>query len=257
MSAHRKDLAAGIEVGVVGSRLLLTRSRPRDQTELDQARDPDHARSRRRSSRRRRLPPPRPGRRMTTGSQHHMTMRRAQLAASFVDDLGVRPSTPACRGPERRSSLVIGTFAGTAAISPLRRRHRPTAAAVNVDCTCATDSSASSTCQGRAPGIGARARHSGAWSTWPARCARPAIALVLHSTFRTNPQITEVSEMSDFKKGDRLVVLRLDSDETECHGSYAGERGLIMFVLPDHDDLPDPIEVGASRVFPEKGQRAP
>lgn len=63
--------------------------------------------------------------------------------------------------------------------------------------------------------------------------------------------------MSDFKKGDRVVVLRLNSDEIECHGGYAGERGLIMFVLADDDDLPDPIEVGADRVFPEKGQRAP
>lgn len=212
MSAHRNGLAAGIVVGVVGSRLLLTRSRPRDQTELDQARDPDHARSRRRSSRRRRLPPPRPGRRMTTGSQHHMTMRRAQLAASFVDDLGVRPSTPACRGPERRSSLVIGTFAGTAAISPFRRRHRPTAAAVNIDCTCATDSSASSTCQGRAPGIGARARHSGAWSTWPARCARPAIALVLHSTCR-------ISSCRLVGSG-RAWRLPVNSGSSDTTGSY-------------------------------------
>jgi len=63
--------------------------------------------------------------------------------------------------------------------------------------------------------------------------------------------------MSDFKKGDRVMVLRLDSDETECHGSYAGERGLIMFVLSDDDDLPDPIEVGADRVFLEKDQRTP
>ncbi len=61
--------------------------------------------------------------------------------------------------------------------------------------------------------------------------------------------------MSDFKKGNRVVVLRLNSDEIEWHGSYAGERGLIMFVLPDDDDMPDPIEVCADRVFPEKGQR--
>jgi hypothetical protein len=67
----------------------------------------------------------------------------------------------------------------------------------------------------------------------------------------------ELSEMSDFKKGDRVVVLRLHSDEIECHGGYAGESGPIMWVLPDDDDLPDPIEVGADRVFPEKGQRAP
>ena len=63
--------------------------------------------------------------------------------------------------------------------------------------------------------------------------------------------------MSDFKKGDRVVVLRLDSDEVEFHGSYAGERGPIMFALLDDDGLPDPVEVGADRVFPEKGQRAP
>ncbi len=65
--------------------------------------------------------------------------------------------------------------------------------------------------------------------------------------------------MSDFKTGDRVVVLRLDSDEIECHGCYAGESGPIMFVLPDDDgdDLPDPVEVGADRVFPEKGRRAP
>jgi hypothetical protein len=67
----------------------------------------------------------------------------------------------------------------------------------------------------------------------------------------------ELSGMSDFKKGDRVVLLRLDSAEIECQGSYAGECGPIMFVLPDDDDLPDPIEVGADRVFPEKGQRAP
>lgn len=69
------------------------------------------------------------------------------------------------------------------------------------------------------------------------------------------PQITELSGMSDFKKGDRVVVLRLDSDEIECRGRYAGESGLIISVLVDDDELPDPIEVGADRVFPEKGQR--
>jgi hypothetical protein len=63
--------------------------------------------------------------------------------------------------------------------------------------------------------------------------------------------------MSYFKRGDRVLVLRLDSDEIECHGSYAGECGPIMFVLPDDDDLPDPVEVGADRVLPETGQRAP
>jgi hypothetical protein len=63
--------------------------------------------------------------------------------------------------------------------------------------------------------------------------------------------------MSDFKKGDRVVVLRLDSDEIECRGCYKGESGPIMFVLPDDDDddLPDPMEVGADRVFPEKSHR--
>jgi hypothetical protein len=65
-----------------------------------------------------------------------------------------------------------------------------------------------------------------------------------------------VSGMSDFKRGDRVVVLRLDSDEIECHGRYTGETGPIMFVLPDDDDLPDPVEVGADRVFPEKNRRA-
>lgn len=44
----------------------------------------------------------------------------------------------------------------------------------------------------------------------------------------------------------------LDSSEIECHGRYAGECGPIAFVLPDDDDLPDPIEVGADRIFPEK-----
>jgi hypothetical protein len=60
--------------------------------------------------------------------------------------------------------------------------------------------------------------------------------------------------MSGFKNGDRVVVLRLDSDEIECRGCYQGESGPILFVLPDDDDddLPDPIEVGADRVFPEK-----
>lgn len=61
--------------------------------------------------------------------------------------------------------------------------------------------------------------------------------------------------MSNFKTGNRVVVLRLGSDEIELHGSYAGECGPIMFVLPDDDDLPDPVEVGADRVFPEKSQR--
>ena len=61
--------------------------------------------------------------------------------------------------------------------------------------------------------------------------------------------------MSDFKKGDRVVVLRLDSVEIEFHGCYKGETGPIMFVLPDNDELPDPVEVGVDRVFPEKSHR--
>jgi hypothetical protein len=63
--------------------------------------------------------------------------------------------------------------------------------------------------------------------------------------------------MSDFKKGDRVVVLRLASDEIECHGCYEGESGPIMFVLldDDGDDVPDPVEVGADRVLPEKSHR--
>jgi hypothetical protein len=66
----------------------------------------------------------------------------------------------------------------------------------------------------------------------------------------------ELSGMNDFKMGDRVVVRRLNSDEIECHGSYAGECGPIVSVLPDDDDLSDPIEVGADRVLPEKGRRA-
>lgn len=62
--------------------------------------------------------------------------------------------------------------------------------------------------------------------------------------------------MSDFREGDRVVVLRLDSDEIECHGRYAGESGPIVFVLPDNDDLPDPIEVGADRVLAEKSHHS-
>lgn len=61
--------------------------------------------------------------------------------------------------------------------------------------------------------------------------------------------------MADFRKGDRVVVLRINSDEVECHGCYAGESGPLVFVLPDDDDLPDPVEVGADRVLPEKGRR--
>ena len=61
--------------------------------------------------------------------------------------------------------------------------------------------------------------------------------------------------MSDFRDGDRVVVLKLDSDEIECHGCYAGKSGSIVFVLPDDDELPDPIEVGADRVLPEKSPR--
>jgi len=61
--------------------------------------------------------------------------------------------------------------------------------------------------------------------------------------------------MSEFREGDRVVVLRLDSDEIECHGCYAGESGPMMFVLIDDDDLPDPVAVGADRVIAEKGHR--
>ncbi len=61
--------------------------------------------------------------------------------------------------------------------------------------------------------------------------------------------------MDKFKKGDRVVVLRLDSDEIECHGCFEGAAGPIFFVLPDDDDLPDPVEVGADRVFPEKSHQ--
>jgi hypothetical protein len=70
------------------------------------------------------------------------------------------------------------------------------------------------------------------------------------------PQITELSGLSDFRKGERVVVLRLDSDEIECHGCYAGESGRITFVLADDDNLPDPIEVGADRVLPESHRPA-
>jgi hypothetical protein len=76
------------------------------------------------------------------------------------------------------------------------------------------------------------------------------------SDYPRRPQIMELSGVSDFREGDRVVVLRLDSDEIECHGCYAGESGRIMFVLPDGDDLPDPIEVGADRVFPESHRPA-
>lgn len=62
--------------------------------------------------------------------------------------------------------------------------------------------------------------------------------------------------MSDFKRGDRVIVLQLDSAEVECHGRYEGETGPIMFVQPDDDDMPDPVEVGADRVVPEKSGRA-
>jgi hypothetical protein len=61
-----------------------------------------------------------------------------------------------------------------------------------------------------------------------------------------------MSEVSNFHEGDRVVVLRLDSDEIECHGCYAGESGPMMFVLMDDDELPDPIAVGADRVHAEK-----
>jgi hypothetical protein len=62
--------------------------------------------------------------------------------------------------------------------------------------------------------------------------------------------------MSDFRHGDRVVVLRLGSDDVECHGCYAGESGPMVFVLPDGDELPDPMEVGADRVLPENGRSA-
>ena len=57
--------------------------------------------------------------------------------------------------------------------------------------------------------------------------------------------------MSRFRKGDRVIVLRADGDEIDIRGCYVGENGRIMFVLPDDDDLPDPVEVGADRVLPE------
>lgn len=62
--------------------------------------------------------------------------------------------------------------------------------------------------------------------------------------------------MTRFSKGDRVVVLRLGTDDIECHGHYAGEEGPIVFVVRDDDVLPDPIEVGADRVLPEKRQQA-
>jgi hypothetical protein len=65
----------------------------------------------------------------------------------------------------------------------------------------------------------------------------------------------EMSGMAVFEKGDRVVVLRLHGNEIEYHGSYAGECGPITFVLPDDDDMPDPVEIGADRVVPEKSQR--
>lgn len=59
--------------------------------------------------------------------------------------------------------------------------------------------------------------------------------------------------MTDFIKGDRVEVLRLDGSEIAYHGRYIGESGPIVFVVPDNDPLPgDPIEVGADRVRPEK-----
>jgi len=61
--------------------------------------------------------------------------------------------------------------------------------------------------------------------------------------------------MNDFRVGDRVVVLRLGSDEIECHGCYEGESGSIMFVLPDDEDLPEPIEVGADRVLREQSHQ--
>ena len=61
--------------------------------------------------------------------------------------------------------------------------------------------------------------------------------------------------MSDFKKGDRIVVVRPGSDEVECHGCYEGESGSIVFIKADDEDLPDSVEVGADRVFPEKSHR--
>ena len=66
----------------------------------------------------------------------------------------------------------------------------------------------------------------------------------------------ELSRMNNFKKGDRVVVLRIDSKEIEYHGSYAGESGPFKFVLPDDDNLLDPVEVDTDRVYPEKGRRS-
>ena len=66
----------------------------------------------------------------------------------------------------------------------------------------------------------------------------------------------ELAGMSTFRDGDRVVVLRLDSDEIECHGCFAGESGPMMYVLIDDDDLPDPIAVGAERVLPERHRDA-
>jgi|GraSoiStandDraft_4_1057263.scaffolds.fasta_scaffold2236889_2 hypothetical protein len=65
----------------------------------------------------------------------------------------------------------------------------------------------------------------------------------------------ELSGMNKLKKGDRVVVLRIDSKEIEYHGSYAGASGPFKFILPDDDNLLDPVEVDTDRVLPEKGRR--
>jgi hypothetical protein len=62
--------------------------------------------------------------------------------------------------------------------------------------------------------------------------------------------------MGELKHGDRVVVLRCDSKVVEYHGRFAGATGPIAFVMPDDDDLLDPVEVGIDRVLREEGRRA-
>lgn len=63
--------------------------------------------------------------------------------------------------------------------------------------------------------------------------------------------------MSNLEAGDRVAVLRPDGGEIEYRGTVVFHEGECVFVLPDGDKLPDPVEVSADRVVPATRQPRP
>jgi hypothetical protein len=58
--------------------------------------------------------------------------------------------------------------------------------------------------------------------------------------------------MSKLEVGTRVAVHRPDGGEIEYRATVVGQEGDCVFVLPDGDDLPDPVEVSADRVEPAR-----